>query len=46
MDKLDLYNVRVPANTDSYSAVSHRNIIEAVQEQLEKRNMQIVAEKI
>ena len=46
MDKLDLYNVRVPANTDSYSAVSHRNIIEAVQEQLEKkRNMQIVAEK-
>lgn len=45
MNKLDLYNVRIPVSTESYSAVSHRNIIEAVEEQLDKRNMQIVAEK-
>jgi len=45
MDKLDLYNVRIPASTDSYSAVSHQNIIEAVYEQLDKRNLQVVNEK-
>lgn len=45
MDKLDLYNVRIPASTDSYSAVSHQNIIEAVYEQLDKRNLQVVKEK-
>jgi hypothetical protein len=45
MDKLDLYNVRIPASTDSYSAVSHQNIIEAVHEQLYKRNLQVVNEK-
>ena len=45
MDKLDLYNVRIPASTDSYSAVSHQNIIEAVYEQLDRRNLQVVKEK-
>jgi len=45
MDKLDLYNVRIPASTDSYSTVSHQNIIEAVYEQLDKRNLQVVNEK-
>ena len=45
MDKLDLYNVRIPASTDSYSAVSHQNIIEAVYEHLDKRNLQVVNEK-
>jgi len=45
MDKLDLYNVRIPASTDSYSAISHQNIIDAVYEQLDKRNLQVVNEK-
>ena len=45
MNELDLFNVRVPADTSSYSAVSHRNIVEAVKEQLDKRNMQIVGSK-
>jgi hypothetical protein len=45
MNKLELYSVPVPIATDTYSPVSHQNIIEAVQEQLYKRNFSIVNEK-
>lgn len=42
MNELDLYKVRVPVQTNSYSPVSHKDIIETVREELDKRNMQIV----
>lgn len=45
MTKLELLQVPVPIATDTYSPVSHRNIIDAVGEQLYKRNMQIHGEK-
>lgn len=34
-----IYNVPVPLKTDSYSPVSHKNIIEATYEQLDKHNL-------
>ena len=34
-----LLDVPVPARTDSYSPVSHKNIIEATYEQLDKHNL-------
>ena len=34
-----LFNVAIPARTDSYSPVSHKNIIEATYEQLDKHNL-------
>lgn len=39
MKELELYQVRVPSATDSYSPVSHRNVIEAVKEQLDIHNL-------
>jgi len=45
MNKLQLYDVRLPIATESYSPVAHRDIIEAVYEQLDKRNMNVVGEK-
>ena len=32
MNKLQLYDVRVPTATESYSPVAHKDIIEAVQD--------------
>ena len=34
-----LFNVPLPIKTDSYSPVSHKNIIEATYEQLDKHNL-------
>ena len=45
MNKLQLFDVPVPIATDTYSPVSHQAIIETVEEQLYKRNMQITGEK-
>lgn len=39
MKELDLYQVRVPVATDSYAPVSHRNVVEAVKEQLDIHNL-------
>lgn len=45
MNKLQLFDVPVPIATDTYSPVAHKAIIETVEEQLHKRNMQITGEK-
>ena len=39
MNKQELYQVPIPRATDSYSPVSHQNIIETVEEQLDKVNL-------
>jgi hypothetical protein len=39
MKELELYQIRVPLATDSYAPVSHRNMIEAVKEQLDIHNL-------
>jgi len=41
MNKEELYQVPIPIATDSYSPVSHQNIIETVEEQLDKVNLSI-----
>lgn len=46
MDKQELFQLPVPQSTDSYSAVSHQQVDELVQEHIYKRNMQISDEKI
>ena len=45
MNKFDIYNVPVPLSTSTYSAVPHKDVIESVMEQLDKRNMKIISEK-
>ena len=39
-----LFNVAVPARTDSYSPVSHRNILDATYEQLDRHNLIVNSE--
>jgi hypothetical protein len=39
--KEELYNIPVPFSTESYSPVSHRNVIEHIYEQLDKHNLTI-----
>lgn len=41
MNKQELYAVPIPPATDSYSPVSHQNIIENVYEQLDKRGLSV-----
>lgn len=41
MNKQELYQVPIPRATDSYSPVSHQNIIETVEEQLDKVNLSV-----
>lgn len=44
MNKQDLYLVPVPSATDSYAPVSHRNVIDAVYEQLDRHNLSVKKE--
>ena len=39
-----LFNVAIPARTDSYSPVSHSNIINAAYEQLDRHNLVVTNE--
>ena len=39
-----LFNVAIPARTDSYSPVSHSNILSATYEQLDRHNLRVVGE--
>lgn len=43
--ELDLYRAKVPMATDSYSPVSHKDIIETLGEELDKRNMKVIKQK-
>lgn len=45
MTRERLISVPVPRDTESYSAVSHRSIIEVMQEELDRNNMLVVSEK-
>lgn len=45
MNKQELYSVSVPHATATYSPVSHRNVIEAIGEQLYKHNLRVENEK-
>lgn len=45
MTREELLSVQVPRDTDTYSAVSHRSIIEVMQEELDKHNLISVSEK-
>lgn len=46
MNKQDLYLVPVPSATDSYAPVSHRNVIDAVYEQLDRHNLSVKKETL
>ena len=39
-----LFNVAIPARTESYSPVSHRNILDATYEQLDRHNLRVTSE--
>lgn len=41
MNKQELYLVPVPRATDTYAPVSHKNVIEAVYEQLDRHNLKV-----
>ncbi len=43
--KREMFSAPMPAKTESYSPVSHRNVIEAVYEEAEKRGFQIGSEQ-
>jgi len=45
MNKQDLYLVPVPSATNTYAPVSHRNVIDAVYEQLDKHNLHVKEER-
>jgi len=41
MNKQELYLVPVPHATDTYAPVSHKNVVEAVYEQLDRHNLKV-----
>ena len=45
MTREELISVQVPRDTESYSAVSHRSIIEVMQEELDRHNLVPISEE-
>lgn len=42
MTNLELYNLPAPIATETYSPVAHKDIIDSIREELDKRNMSII----